>query len=192
MLFGFVDPQTSDLSRIMPRSSQLINGQTEFIEDVRDWEQRWQNALEDLLPQWLSGQPLNVIGNFLHTRRGAKGHVKAIQLGRRFSLQAAGGLGHGVSLVAQVFERKYSEKTPPALLSWLRLIAGCVREGFDDPDKLLLFWYLRRSAPGLYPRVRIHQVFHEIIQGHLPSWQNEPDIEVRRRAIQKLIGNIGE
>ena len=80
-------------------------------EDVRDWEQRWQNALQDVMPQWLSGQPLNVIGESLHAHRGAKGHVKAIQLGRRFALQAAGGLGHGVSLVAQVFERKYSEKS---------------------------------------------------------------------------------
>ncbi len=191
MLFGFVDPQSSDLSRIMPRRSQTINGQTVY-EGVRGWEQRWQNALQDSLPQWLSGQPLNVIGNSLHTHREAKGHVKAIQLGRRFALQAAGGLGYGVSLVAQVFERKYSEKASPTLLSWLRLIAGCVREGFDDPDKLLLFWYLRRSAPGLYPRVCVHQIFHEIVRGQLPSWQDEPDIEARRRLIRKLIGEVSE
>ncbi|WP_020483793.1 DEAD/DEAH box helicase [Methylomonas sp. MK1] len=190
MLFGFVDPQSSDLSRIMPRRSQTINGQTVYIEDVRAWEQRWQNALQDVLPQWLSGQPLNVIGNFLHAHRGAKGHVKAIQLGRRFALQAAGGLGYGVSLVAQVFERKYSEKASPTLLSWLRLIAGCAREGFDDPDKLLLFWYLRRLAPGLYPRVRIHQIFNEIVIGQLPSWQDEPDIEARRRLIRNLMGEV--
>lgn len=188
MLFGFVDPQSSDLSRIMPRRSQSINGQTVY-EDVRDWEQRWQNALQDVLPQWLSGEPLNVIGDFLHVHRGAKGHVKAIQLGRRFALQAAGGLGHGVSLVAQVFERKYSEKASPTLLSWLQLIAGCVREGFDDPDKLLLFWYLRRSELGLCPRVRIHQIFNEIVIGQLPSWQEEPDIDARRRLIRNLIGD---
>jgi hypothetical protein len=189
MLFGFVDPQSSDFSRIMPRRSQTINEQTAF-EDVRDWEQHWQNALQDVLPQWLSGQPLNVIGNILHTHRGAKGHVKAIQLGRRFALQAAGGLGHGVSLVAQVFDRKYSEMTSSTLLSWLQLIAGCVREGFDDPDKLLLFWYLRRYEPGLCPRVRIHQIFNEIIIGQLPSWQDEPDIETHRRLIRNLIGEV--
>jgi hypothetical protein len=190
-LFGFVDPQSSDLSRIMPRRSQTINGQTVY-EDIREWEQRWQNALQEALPQWLSGQPLNVIGDSLHTNREASGRVKAIQLGRRFALQAAGGLGYGVSLVAQVFERKYSEKASPTLLSWLRLIAGCVREGFDDPDKLLLFWYLRRSAPGLCPRVRIHQIFDEIIIGQLPSWQDEPDIEARRRLIRNLMGEISE
>jgi len=191
MLFGFVDPQSSDLARIMPRRSQLTNGQTVYIEDVHEWEQRWQNTLQDVLPLWLSGQPLNVIGDSLHINREASGRVKAIQLGRRFALQAAGGLGYGVSLVAQVFERKYTEKATPTLLSWLRLIAGCVREGFDDPDKLILFWYLRRSKPGLYPRVRIHQIFDEIIIGQLPSWQDEPDIEARRRAIQKLISDIG-
>lgn len=191
MLFGFVDPQSSDLSRIMPRRSQPINGQTVY-EDVRDWEQCWQNALQNVLPQWLSGQPLNVIGNFLHAHRGAKGHVKATQLGRRFALQASAGLGHGVSLVVQVFEHKYSEMVSPTLLSWLQLIAGCVREGFDDPDKLLLFWYLRRSAPGLCPRVRIHQIFNEIVIGQLPSWQDEPDIEARRRLIRNLIGEVSE
>jgi Helicase conserved C-terminal domain len=191
MLFGFVDPQSSDLSRIMPRRSQPINGQTVY-EDVRDWEQCWQNALQNVLPQWLSGQPLNVIGNFLHAHRGAKGHVKATQLGRRFALQASAGLGHGVSLVVQVFEHKYSEMVSPTLLSWLQLIAGCVREGFDDPDKLLLFWYLRRSAPGLCPRVRIHQIFNEIVIGQLPSWQDEPNIEARRRLIRNLIGEVSE
>jgi hypothetical protein len=192
MLFGFVDPATSDLGRIMPRRNQTRNGQVEYTEDVPSWEQRWQNALQDVLPLWLSGKPLNVIGDSLHAHRGAKGHVKAIQLGRRFALQAAGGLGHGISLIAQVFERKYSEEASPTLLSWLRLIAGCVREGFDDPDKLLLFWYLRRSAPGLYPRVRIYQIFNEVVIGQLPSWQDEPDIEARRRLIRNLIGEVSE
>lgn len=191
MLFGFVDPQSSDLSRIMTRRSQPINGQTVY-EDVRDWERRWQNALQDVLLLWLSGISLNEIGNRLHHHREATGHVKPIQLGRRFALQASAGLGHGVSLVAQVFEHKYSETASPILLSWLQLIAGCVREGFDDPDKLLLFWHLRRSAPGLFPRVCIHQIFNEIVIGQLPSWQDEPDIEARRRLIRNLIGEVSE
>lgn len=137
-----------------------------------------------------SGKPLIGIGDCLHRHRGAKGHVKSIRLGRRFALQAAGGLGHGVSLIARVIEQRYQEHLYQMHLSWLQLITGCVREGFDDPDKLLLFWYLRRSATGFYPSVRVHQIFHEIVQDQLPSWQDEPDIEVRRRAIRKLIGEV--
>ncbi|MGZ4956195.1 MAG: DEAD/DEAH box helicase [Methylobacter sp.] len=188
MLFDFVDPSPSDLIRIMPRRNQNRNGQIEYTEDVRSWEQRWQDALQEVLPQWLSGQPLNEIGDALHRHRGARGHVKAIQLGRRFALQTAGSLGHGVSLIAQVIKHSYQEQASQRLLSWLQLIAGCVREGFDDPDKLLLFWHLRRVSAGLYPRVRVHQIFQEFVREQdLPSWQDEPDIEARRRLIHKLI-----
>ncbi|MFA6164332.1 MAG: DEAD/DEAH box helicase [Methylobacter sp.] len=192
MLFGLVDPNSSDLSRIMPRRSQKRNGQTVYTEDVPSWEQRWQDVLQEVLPLWLSGTPLNEIGECIHRHRGATGHVKAVQLGRRFALQAAGGLSHGVSLIARVIEHRYQEQASQILLSWLQLIAGCVREGFDDPDKLLLFWRLRRSAAGLYPRVCIHQIFHEIVREQLPSWQDEPDIEAHRRAIRKLIDEVEE
>jgi hypothetical protein len=191
MLFGLVDPNSSDLTRIMPRRSQKRNGQI-IYEDVPSWERRWQAALREVLPLWLSGKPLNEIGECIHRHRGATGHVKAVQLGRRFAIQAAGGLGHGVSLIARIIEHQYQEQASQILLSWLQLISGCVREGFDDPDKLLLFWSLRRSAAGLYPRVSIHQIFHEIILDQLPSWQDEPDIETRRRAIRKLIDEVTE
>ena len=189
MLFGLVDPGSSDLIRIMPRRSQKRDELIEHTEDVPNWERHWQDALREVLPQWLSGTPLNAIGEGLHRRCGARGRIKAIKLGRRFALQTAGGLGHGVSLVARIIEQRYRDQVSEMLLSWLRLMAGCVREGFDDPDKLLLFWYLRRYA-GLYPRVKVHKVFDDMVRGQLPTWQHLPVIDVRRSAIRDLVREV--
>ncbi len=189
MLFGLVDPGASDFIRIMPRRSQKRDELIEHTEGVPNWERRWQDALREVLPQWLSGTPLNAIGEGLHRRCGARGRVKAIKLGRRFALQTAGGLGHGVSLVARVIEQRYRDQVSEMLLSWLRLMAGCVREGFDDPDKLLLFWYLRRYA-GLYPRVKVHKVFDDMVRGQLPTWQHLPGIDARRSAIRDLVRKV--
>jgi hypothetical protein len=192
MLFGLVDPSSSDFIRIMPRRSRRRNGRTENIEGMPDWEQRWQDALREVLPQWLSGKPLIDIGQALHRHRQADGRVKAIQLGRRFALQTAGGLGHGLSLVARVIEHRYHDRTSELLLSWLRLIPGCVREGFDEPDKLLFFWQLRRHDAGLFPRVRVHQIYDHIVHGRLAAWEDLPDIDARRKVIRVLIDDVAQ
>ena len=190
MLFGLVDPGSSDLIRIMPRrSKKRRDGRIEYTEDVPTWERRWQDTLRGVLPQWLSGTPLNAIGEGLHRHRGAKGRVKAVKLGRRFALQTASALGHGVSLVDRVIEQRNRDQASEILLSWLRIMAGCVREGFDDPDKLLLFWYLRRYA-GLYPRVKVHKVFDDMVRGQLPTWQHLPGIDARRSAIRDLVRKV--
>jgi hypothetical protein len=73
---------------------------------------------------------------------------------------------------------------PSVLSAQLPLVSGCVREGFDDPDKLLLFWHLRRFG-GLYPRVTVHYEF-ESIRDQLPSWDNVGDVDVRRDHIRRL------
>lgn len=192
MLFGLVDPSSSNFIRIIPRRSQRRDGRTEYTEDMPDWERRWQDALREVLPEWLSGKPLIDIGQALHRHRKADSRVKAIQLGRRFALQAAGGLGHGVSLVARVIEHRYHDRTSEPLLSWLRLIPGCVREGFDDPDKLLFFWQLRRYDAGLFPRVRVHQIYDRIVHGHLAAWEDLPDIDARRKVIRVLIDDVAQ
>ncbi len=190
MLLGLVDPSASDLVRIMPRRGSKQNGRMVFTEDVIAWERRWQKALAEVLPSWLSGTPVKTIGEALHRHRGAKGHVKAVQLGRRFTLQAAGGLSYGVSIIARVIEKTYKDELTPVIQSWLRLVSGCVREGFDEADKLLLFWHLRRY-PGLYPRVRVHQVYSDRIVGQLLDWHQTPDIEARRAMIRRLLRDFG-
>lgn len=48
-----------------------------------------------------------------------------------------------------------TEAASKILLAQLPLISGCIREGFDVPDKLLLFWHLRRY-PDLHPRALTH------------------------------------
>lgn len=103
-LFGLVDPGGSDLARIIPRQSRKTQDRAEFTESVGEWQRRWRAALRDVLPMWLNGTPIGPIGDALHRHRRAAGRVKAIHLGRRFSLQTANGLAHGVSLIARVFE----------------------------------------------------------------------------------------
>jgi len=185
LLFALVDPNSAELARIMPRRSIKSSGRLVFTEEVTAWEQRWNEALLEILPKWLSGAPLKMIGEALHRHRNAKGHVKAIQLGRRFAVQAATGLGHGTSVIARLIKKRHDHLSA-TLESWLRLVPGCMREGFNDPDKLLLFWSLRRYL-GLYPRVRVHQIHQDRIAGHISDWQKTSDLDARKAEIRRLL-----
>lgn len=149
------------------------------------WEIRWRQALRDVLPMWRSGVPLASIGAALHRHRGANGRVKAVQLGRRFSLQAVSALAFGVSIIARVFEKTRGGCMTEDLAIRLQLVPGCIREGFDDLDKLLLFWIYRRD-PGLFPRVRIHQVFGAL--GAIPPWGPGVSVDERRVQLRDLVG----
>ncbi|MDY6825501.1 MAG: DEAD/DEAH box helicase [Thermodesulfobacteriota bacterium] len=183
-LFALVSPGGSGLARIIPRVRKKVGRAYEFTETVAEWENRWRAVIPDVLRAWMSGTPVAEIGVALHRHRGATGHVKAIHLGRRFALHSASSLAHGVSVVVRVFEAVRGEAPCPELTAQLPLVAGCVREGFDEPDKLLLFWHLRRHA-GLYPRVAIHNEFDRL-RAVLPSWKDVGDIEARRAHIRRL------
>jgi hypothetical protein len=186
LLFSLVDPSNSDLSRIIPRSrTQQRDGTYAFTETVEAWEGRWRQALLEVLPMWRSGVPIASIGAALHRHRGADGRVKAVQLGRRFSLQSASALAFGVSIIARVFEKTRGGCMPEDLATRLQLVPGCIREGFDDPDKLLLFWIYRRD-PGLFPRVRVHQAFDAL--GAIPPWGPGVSVDERRGQLRNLVG----
>jgi hypothetical protein len=101
MLFGLADPGSSDLARIIPRANRIVRGRTVYIESVDAWELRWQKTLQNQLPLWLSGEPLNRIGTILKAHRGS-GTTKPITLGRRFALNTASSLGFSASLVCRV------------------------------------------------------------------------------------------
>lgn len=186
LLFALVDPSNSDLARIIPRRRRRKRDRTyEYTETFEDWQERWQAALREVLSMWMSGEPVGRIGDALHRHRGATRRVKAIHLGRRFSLQSASALAFGVSVIARVFERTRAEHAPVELVTRLQLIPGCVREGFDNPDKLLLFWIHRREA-GLYPRVRVHQVYEQL-KDRLPDWAATTTVDERRAELRRLI-----
>lgn len=191
MLFGLADPGSSDLSRIIPRSSIDVQRRTVFVETVETWERRWQRALRDVVPPWLKGIPLNQIGTTLkaHRAKGSKKKctTKPITLGRRFALNTTSSLGFSTSLICRVIERCLNDDLPDALQSWLKLVPGCVREGFDNPDKLLLFWHLRRESPGLNPRVAVHGIFRDTIEGSLPEWSDVPEVDERRKLIREAL-----
>ncbi len=132
----------------------------------------------------MKGEPVSNIGTRVHTHRGADGRVNAVHLGRRFALHSASSLAHGVSVVVRVFQTVREGVVPSVLTAQLPLVSGCVREGFDDPDKLLLFWHLR-SLGGVYPRVAVHTEF-ESIRGQLPNWADVGDVDMRRTHIRRL------
>ncbi|HHH29202.1 MAG TPA: hypothetical protein ENK57_12780 [Polyangiaceae bacterium] len=183
-LFALVNPSSSGLARILPRARVRRNSADDDAETFREWEDRWRAILPDLLDAWMSGEPVSNIGTRVHTHRGADGRVNAVHLGRRFALHSASSLAHGVSVVVRVFQGVREGAVPSVLSSQLPLVSGCIREGFDAPDKLLLFWHLRRFG-GVYPRVAVHAEF-EGIRDELPSWTDVGDLDERRGHIRRL------
>lgn len=187
-LFALVRPRSAGLASILPRAHNKGRGSSfEYTETVKEWEDRWRAILLDVLDAWMRGEPIASIGKSLHEHRGATHHVNAVHLGRRFALQLASSIAHGVSVVVRVLEAVRGDNVPSVLKSQLPLATGCVREGFDEPDKLLLFWHLRRYG-GRYPRVAVHTKFERIRDG-LPNWAELPEVDVRRRHIHRLWDN---
>ena len=187
-LFALINPGSSGLDRILPRIKTKRGSLFEFLETVEDWEARWRGIMPNVLGAWMSGKPIANIGISLHEHRMANGRINAVHLGRRFSLQSVSSIAHGMSVVVRIFEVVHSEEAlPPELKSQLHFASGCVREGFDNPDKLLLFWFLRRYG-GRYPRVRVHMEF-EGIRDRLPNWIEVSDVDERRRYIHRLWEN---
>ncbi|AWV88700.1 DEAD/DEAH box helicase [Bradymonas sediminis] len=183
-LFAMVNPDSSGLERIIPQAHTGHGWRKKFTESYSEWESRWRAIIPSVLTAWMAGNPIADIGNSLHTARGANKKVNAVHLGRRFALHSASSVAYGASVVIRIFEKVLGDGIPFVLRSQLQLVSGCVREGFDDPDKLLLFWSLRRYN-GLYPRVLVHREFASI-QSKLPNWIDMPEVEERRSHIQKV------
>jgi hypothetical protein len=186
-LFGLVNPISSGLSRIIPRA-HVRRGETyEFTESVEDWEQRWRDVIPTLVRAWITGEDVARIGHRLHKHRGADGRVNAVHLGRRFALHTAASIAHAASVVVRIVETVRADAFSGLLKRQLPLVSGCIREGFDEPDKLLLFWQLRRFG-GRYPRVVVHAEFLGI-EGDLPGWTFETDVDERRNHIREVWGD---
>jgi hypothetical protein len=186
-LFGLVNPISSGLSRIIPRA-HVRRGETyEFTESVDDWEQRWRDVIPTLVRAWITGEDVARIGQSLHKHRGADGRVNAVHLGRRFALHTAASIAHAASVVVRIVETVRADALSGLLKQQLPLVSGCIREGFDEPDKLLLFWHLRRFG-GRYPRVAVHAEFVGI-EGALPGWTDGTDVDERRNHIREAWGD---
>ena len=185
-LFGVVNPTSAGLSRIMPRAGVRRGEGYEFTESVDEWEQRWQAVSPELIRAWTTGEDIAKIGQRLHGHRGAGGRVNAVHLGRRFALQSAASIAHGASVVVRIVETVRSDAMSAILKIQLPLVSGCIREGFDDPDKLLLFWHLRRFG-ARYPRVAVHSEFVGI-QDELPDWNEGSNVDERRAYIRRAWG----
>ena len=158
-----------------------------FTEGVDEWEQRWRAVTPEVVRAWVTGEDVARIGQRLHTHRGADGRVNAVHLGRRFALHSATSIAHGASIVVRVVETVRADALSGLLKRQLPLVSGCIREGFDEPNKLLLFWHLRRFG-GRYPRVAVHSEFVRI-EGALPGWSDGIDVDERRNHIRQAWGD---
>ncbi|MCK6514466.1 DEAD/DEAH box helicase [Myxococcota bacterium] len=186
-LFDLVNPMSAGLSQIMPRAAKTQGKSTAYTESVDEWEARWRAAVPEVVQAWIGGEAVARIGQRLHTRRGATGRVNAVHLGRRFALHSTPSIAHGASVVVRIVETLRADAMSAVLRLQLPLISGCIREGFDDPDKLLLFWHLRRVG-AQFPRVVVHSKFASI-QSELPAWSTATDLDQRRRHIRTALGD---
>jgi hypothetical protein len=98
----------------------------------------------------------------------------------------ASALGHAASIVCRVLERTLGVGDDTHVKTWLRLLPGCIRDGFDDPDKLLLFRQLSRKDPGLFPRVVVYGLYAKA-ENSLPPWSEVFLLEERRWAVNVLL-----
>jgi len=183
-LFALVSPGSSGLARVIPQKKGGRDGSGESDETYEEWEDRWRAILPALLDAWMKGESIASLGRRVHAHRGAGGKVNAVRLGRRVALHSVSSLAYGVSVAVRVFQTLREGVLSSVLRAQLPLVSGCVREGFDDPDKLLLFWYLRRFG-AVYPRVVVHAEF-ESIRAELPTWSVVGDVDGRRDQIQQI------
>lgn len=183
-LFGLVNPVSAGFSRIMPRGT---NQNREFTESIDEWEQRWRIIIPELIQAWVDSEHVAGIGQRLHAHRNATGSINPVHLGRRFALHSVTSIGHAASIVVRIVQTLHADALSDLLKEQLQLVSGCIREGFDKPDKLLLFWQLRRFG-GLYPRVAVHSAFSNI-QRDLPQWSRGIDVDARRQHILQAWGD---
>jgi hypothetical protein len=99
----------------------------------------------------LSGAALFIDATFL---------ASYFETAREWALSLAPELAYFFGLVVQMYRRQQqvsSGQEPPLPLAFATH-GRCVRDGFDDPDKLAL----RQVLGALYPRVAVHNRYSEI------------------------------
>ncbi|TQE97541.1 MAG: hypothetical protein FKY71_15970 [Spiribacter salinus] len=165
------------IKRILPVDD--LNG-----EDVANWTIRWVDALLQTLPAWTSGSPLVDVGAFLFDRRGNKrAKTSAIALGRLFSLGVNSNIAYCISLVCACIQRHRTDLSPRQL-AILAVLPGATREGFNIPDQLLTYNALLRHR-GLYPRVKVHQIFSMVAE-RLSPWEPGVDLDSRAAEVRRI------
>src|SRR5579872_1983136 len=137
--------------------------------------------IEDIIPLWIGGEPLNSIQALLSSKKAGK-----CDAAREWGLRLVPELAYFFGLLVQVFQkhRLATGGQEPVLPLEFAKLGRCFREGFDDPDKLAL----RQVVGGIMPRVAEHARYAELEQYLKPGPQQEtfPDAVFRmRRAISR-------
>ena len=184
---ALADPLSSGLGQIIPRYSKRKDNEKVYSEALEDYEARCQRVLPEMILAWVNGKPLNQVGGANPSLIQPKDAIKS---GRRFSIQTAPSLGFAIRLICKVIGTAHKDQIAEVVQAWLNLTGACIREGFDDPDKLLAYWHMRRKVgPGFYPRVKMHLLFQQKLGGRLPSWSEVADERERRRQIAGLLSS---
>jgi hypothetical protein len=113
--------------------------------------------------------------------------VQARVASQASSIATRGAQNIGASGVVHVVETVRVDLFSGLLERQLPLVSACIKEGFDEPDKLLLFWHLRRFG-GRYPRVAVLSEFVRT-EGSLTGWSDEADVDERRNHIRQAWGD---
>jgi hypothetical protein len=111
--------------------------------------------IQRVLPLWIGGSPLNKLELQLNDDAPTK-----CDSARDWALRLAPDLAYLFSIVIQTFKRmpKTQSGSTPKLTLAFTLHARCVREGFDQVEKLAL----HQVMGGVVPRVAVHQRFAQI------------------------------
>jgi hypothetical protein len=138
-------------------------------------------TIREIMPLWIGGSPLKAIQALLSPRK-----LEKCETAREWALSLAPELAYFFGLVVQVYRRQQqvSSGQEPLLPLAFATHGRCVRDGFDNPDKVAL----RQVLGALYPRVAVHNRY-AAIEGFIRpggTYENMDDAVRRiRRALRE-------
>jgi hypothetical protein len=135
--------------------------------------------IRGIMPLWTGGSPLIDIQPLLSLRK-----LEKCDTAREWALSLAPELAYFFGLVVQVYRRQQlvSSGQEPLLPLAFAAHGRCVRDGFDDPDKLAL----RQVLGPLYPRAAVHKRYAEIERLIRPGGTYETMDDAARRIRRAL------
>jgi hypothetical protein len=138
-------------SRIVSVVGKSVSG----FENDQEKAMRALKTIRGIMPLWIGGSPLKDIQSLLSPKKLGK-----CDTAREWALSLAPEFAYFFGLVVQVYrrQREVSSGQDPRLPVAFATHGRCIREGFDDPDKLAL----RQVLGALFPRVAVHNRYAEI------------------------------
>ncbi|MCE5200766.1 DEAD/DEAH box helicase [bacterium] len=153
-LFGILRPQT--ISGAFSKLVKLKNSKEPEKATV-DEKAALVQALFSVARSWISGATIKQLETGLNSK------TRYAERGRKFALRVVPELSYAVGLVTLLHRRCIeSNSTDEQMPLTLGVLAACIKEGFDLPEKLALY-----AAVGGMTRVECHRLY-SMLGEHLP------------------------